>query len=140
MEVQEMLELDMSEIDSAAVVGASRDHSKYGYKVLMDLKNGGYEAFAVNPTCDDIEGMPCYPDLYSLPKKPDLLITVVPPKVTEKAVREAKEIGIDKIWMQPGSESDEAISYAEENGIGVMHHACIMIFRKEGVLREGHRP
>ena len=140
MEDGEMLELDMSQIASAAVVGASRDQSKYGYKVLMDLKNGGYEAFAVNPACDDIEGIPCYPDLHSLPKKPDLLITVVPPKVTEKAVREAKEVGIDKIWMQPGSESDEAISYAEDNGIGVMHNACIMIFHREGVLREGHRP
>ena len=135
-----MLELDMSQIASAAVVGASRDQSKYGYKVLVDLIRNGYEAYAVNPSCTEIEGSPCYPDLSSLPVKPDLLITVVPPKVTEKVVREAKELGIDKIWMQPGSESDDAIAYAEDNGIGVMHHACIMIYRREGVLREGHRP
>ncbi|MDY6795264.1 MAG: CoA-binding protein [Actinomycetota bacterium] len=143
LEVRQVLELNMREIDSVAVVGASRDPEKYGYKVLMDLKNGGYKAFAINPGCvegDEIEGVPCYPDLLSIPNVPDLLITVVPPKVTEKIVRQAKELGIEKIWMQPGSESEYAISFSEENGIGVMHNACIMIFRKEGVLKKGHRP
>lgn len=135
-----MLELDLSRIESAAVVGASRDKNKYGYKVLRDLIDNGYEAYAVNPSCPDIDGSPCYPDLSSLPKTPDLVITVVPPPVTEKVVEEAGKLGIDKIWMQPGSESEYAISYAEERGIGVVHHACIMIYRREGVLREGHRP
>jgi predicted CoA-binding protein len=134
-----MMDLDLQQIDVVAVVGASRDREKYGYKVLMDLKHAGYDAMGVNPSCEDIEGVPCYPDLASLPRAPQLLITVVPPKVTEKVVREAKETGIDRIWMQPGSESDEAAFFCEDNGIEYMRDACIMIFRKEGILSEGER-
>jgi uncharacterized protein len=132
-----MMDLDLQQIDVVAVVGASRDPEKYGYRVLMDLKKAGYEAYGVNPTVDDIEGVPCYPDLASLPHKPELVITVVPPKVTEKVVKEAKEAGLDHVWMQPGSESDEASSYCEDNGIEYMRDACIMIFRKEGILSDG---
>ena len=134
-----MMDLDLQQIDVVAVVGASRDREKYGYKVLMDLKNAGYEAYGINPACDDIEGVPCYPDLASLPRVPQLVITVVPPRVTEKVVEEAKGAGIDHIWMQPGSESDQAASYCEDNDIEYMRDACIMIFRKEGVLSDGER-
>ncbi|MBN2027928.1 MAG: CoA-binding protein [Actinobacteria bacterium] len=134
-----MMDLDLQQLDVVAVVGASRDPEKYGYKVLKDLEAAGYEAYGVNPSCSDIEGIPCYPDLASLPRVPQLVITVVPPKVTEKVVEEAKRAGIDRVWMQPGSESDEAASYCEDNAIEYMRDACIMIFRKEGILSDGER-
>ncbi|MDD3717993.1 MAG: CoA-binding protein [Actinomycetota bacterium] len=126
-----MMDLDLRQIEVVAVVGASRDRGKFGYKVLMDLKHGGYEAYGVNPACDEIEGVPCYPDLASLPRRPDLVITVVPPEVTEKVVREAEQAGIERIWMQPGSECDEAAAYCEKSGIEYMRDACIMVFRRE---------
>ena len=132
-----MMDIDLSKIGYIAVVGASRDRAKFGYKVLMDLVNAGYQACGVNPACTGIEGTACYPDLASLPWKPDLIITVVPPKATEKIVREAKEAGITRIWMQPGSESPKAIAFCEDNGIEVMHDACIMIYRRDGVLAQG---
>ncbi len=132
-----MMDLDLQQIDVVAVVGASRDTDKYGYKVLKDLETAGYEAYGVNPSCSDIEGIHCYPDLASIPRVPQLIITVVPPRVTEKVVREAKEAGIKRIWMQPGSESDDASSYCEDNDIEYMRDACIMIFRKEGILSDG---
>ena len=132
-----MMDLDLSKIDHIAVVGASRDTEKFGYKVLMDLVNAGYEACGVNPACTGIEGTACYPDLASLPWKPELVITVVPPKATEKVVRDAREAGISRVWMQPGSESPEAISFCEANGIEMMHDACIMIYRRDGILVEG---
>jgi hypothetical protein len=120
-----------------AVVGASRDPSKYGHKVLMDLKNNGYRVYGINPKYADIEGIPCYPDIGSLPERPGLLILVVPPEVTVKAVKEAEKAGIRKIWMQPGSECAEALTFCEKNGIDVIHNACIMIYRKEGTLSPG---
>ena len=135
-----MMDLDLSKIDHIAVVGASKDKEKFGYKVLMDLVNAGFEACGVNPSCDGIEGVACYPDLASLPWEPELVITVVPPKATEKVIQEAREAGISRIWMQPGSESSEAIAYCEANGIEMMHDACIMIYRRDGVLAEGERP
>ncbi|MEM4808772.1 MAG: CoA-binding protein, partial [Candidatus Nezhaarchaeales archaeon] len=113
-----------------AVVGASRDPQKYGYQVYRDLKSAGYKVYPVNPNAQEVLGDKCYPSLKELPAKPDVVVTVVPPQVTELVVEECKELGVRKIWMQPGSESEKAVEYCEENNIAVVHGACIMIERK----------
>lgn len=109
-----------------AVVGASRDESRFGYKVFKALLDSGYKVYPINPSADEIAGVKAYPRLSDLPEKPDVVDTVVPSKVTEKIVAEVAELGIKRMWMQPGSESDEAIRLAEEKGIIVVHNACAM--------------
>ena len=113
-----------------AVVGASRNPKKYGHQVYRDLKRAGYEVYPVNPNADEILGDKCYPDLESLPKKPDVVDLVVPPSITEKVVQTCKRLGIRKVWMQPGSESEWAINYCRENGIQVVYGVCVMIERR----------
>ncbi|MHA1238098.1 MAG: CoA-binding protein [Candidatus Odinarchaeia archaeon] len=110
-----------------AVIGVSRNPEKYGYKVYKDLKNAGYEVYAVNPNVSEVLGDKCYPTLKDLPRKPDVVNTVVPPKITEKIVRECYKLGIDKVWMQPGSESEDAINFCKNHGIKVVHGICIMV-------------
>ena len=114
-----------------AVVGASRDPNRYGYRVLVALRKAGYRVYAINPNADEVAGERAYPSLKDLPETPDVVDTVVPPAVTGRAVEEAASLGIKRIWMQPGSESDEAIRLAEERGMTVIHHACAML----GALR-----
>ena len=62
-----------------------------------------------------------------LHKKPDFVITIVPPKVTEKTVEQCKILGIDKIWMQPRSESEKAIEFCKENNIQFVNGICIVV-------------
>jgi predicted CoA-binding protein len=112
-----------------AVVGASRDPRKYGYQVYKDLKNAGYEVYPVNPKAQEILGDKCYPSLENLSIKPDVVDVVVPPEVTEQVVETCKKLGIKKVWMQPGSESGDAIKFCEENGIQIVHGMCVMIER-----------
>jgi len=116
-----------------AVVGASRDPQKYGYQVYKDLKTAGYKVYAVNPNADEILGDRCYPNLKDLPMKPDIVSAVVPPKVTEKIVETCKELGITRVWMQPGSESERAIKFCNENAIDVVHGVCVMKERRRRV-------
>jgi predicted CoA-binding protein len=111
-----------------AVVGASRDGKKFGNKVYKDLIRKGYRTYPVNPNAEEIEGQPCYPNLSALPEPADGLVFVVPPAETEKVVREAAEVGIPRVWMQQGSESEEAIRFCEENGISVVSGECILMF------------
>lgn len=113
-----------------AIVGASRNPEKYGYKVYKDLKEAGYKVYPVNPNASEILGDKCYPNLESLPVKPDVVNIVVPPNITEKIVKECKKLSIKKVWMQPGSESEEAINFCNENGIDVVYGVCIMIERR----------
>ncbi|MCD6109147.1 CoA-binding protein [bacterium] len=112
-----------------AVVGASNNPEKYGYKVLKDLKNAGYKAIPINPHEDEILGLKSYGTLAESPVKIDVVIFVVPPGVTEEVLKSVKKLGIKQVWMQPGSESEKAIEFCKQNGINHTANACIMIER-----------
>ena len=113
-----------------AVIGASRNPEKYGYKVYKDLKEANYRVYPINPNADEILGDRCYKKLFDLPIIPDVIDTVTPPEITEECVKEALKLGINKIWMQPGSESKKAINLCKENNIVVLHGLCVMIERR----------
>jgi len=113
-----------------AVVGASRNPEKYGHRVYRDLKEAGYTVYPVNPNADEVLGDKCYPKLESLPVKSDVVDLVVPPKVTEEVVKECKSLGIRKVWMQPGSESEKSVEFCKKNGIEVVYGVCVMVERR----------
>ena len=112
-------------------VGATIQKDKWGFKKYKEIKNAGFKVYPVNPKYDEIDNDKCFPNLKSLikflNKKPDFVITIIPPKVTEKIVEQCKTLGINKIWMQPGSESLKAINYCKENRIEVVHGVCIVV-------------
>jgi len=114
-----------------AVIGVSKNPTKYGHQVYIDLKEAGYLVYAVNPNIDEVLGDRCYHSLSELPEMPDVVDTVVPPSVTEGVVEECKELGIARVWMQPGSESENALNFCVENDIKVVHDMCVMVKRRE---------
>lgn len=114
---------------------ASNDENKYGHKVFRDLLENGYHAIAINPHEKEILGEKVYPTLTEYRQKIDIVIFVVPPKVTESILREVLELKISHIRMQPWSESKNTISFCKKNNIECTHDACIMIQRqKEEVI------
>jgi hypothetical protein len=110
-----------------AVVGVSENVEKYGFKIFKDLLENGYKVKGVNPKDGEILVRKIYKNLKELGTVPDLVITVVPPEITEQIVDECKEIGVKEIWMQPGSESENAVKKAKEYGISVIYNACFMV-------------
>ena len=113
-----------------AIVGASDNRDKYGNIIFRDLRDAGYKVIPVNPNADIVEGEKCYHSLSEIPIKVDVVDTVVPPHITEQIVKECKKIGITKVWMQPGSESEEAVIFCKDNGIEVIYENCIMAQRR----------
>ena len=113
-----------------AVVGASQDRQKFGNRVFRSLRDSGYIVYPVNPKVGKVEGARAYPSLADLPETPDVVDVVVPPAVTEQIVKEAGQLGLKRIWMQPGAESDAAIAYCNEQGIQVIYDACAMVWKK----------
>ena len=103
-----------------AVIGATDNHDKYDYRIFKNLKNRGYEVYPVNPRLKELEGTRCYARLADIPVKVDVVDFVVPPGVTETILRECQELGLTRIWLQPGSESDTAIAFCHENGLEVV--------------------
>lgn len=123
-----------------AVVGASRNRDKVGYQVYKTLREAGYRVFPVNPNADVIDGQEVYPHLDNIPARVDCLVTVVPPAITEAVMREAGHLKIPYGWMQPGSESEAAVTTAIAQGIRVVYGGpCIMMAiarrRRQEVMR-----
>lgn len=113
--------------DTFAVIGSFRSEEKFAYQIARYLIKKGKTVFPVNPTAKDVLGLPCSPEIGLLPVKPEVVSLVTPPEVTEKIVRECGALGIDKVWMQPGAESEKSIRFCVENGIQVIHDACILL-------------
>jgi len=110
-----------------AVVGVSEREEKFGFRIFRDLIKSGYNVQGINPRNGQVLGKKIYKSLKELEKIPDLVITVVPSQVTERIVEECYELGIKEIWMQPGSESKNAIEKARAYGIIVTSNACFMV-------------
>lgn len=110
-----------------AVVGATDNTGKYGHQIFKNLKSRGYEVYPVNPKFKELEGTRCYASLSNIPVKVDVVDFVVPPKVTEEILKECKELGLSRIWLQPGSESEAAIAFCHKNNLKVVHDVCVML-------------
>ncbi|MHC4220567.1 MAG: CoA-binding protein [Planctomycetota bacterium] len=111
-----------------AVVGASTDQTKYGNKVLRVYLQNDRPVYPINPKAPEVEGVAAFPDLRSLPEAVHGISVITPPKITEKVIQEAADLGIKHIWMQPGAESDAAIERAEQAGMSVIADGtCILV-------------
>jgi predicted CoA-binding protein len=125
-----------------AVVGVS-DKRETGCNLnYKKFKAAGYQVYAVNPRITNYDGDPCYPDLKSLPEKPEAVFILASPRVTEQIVRQCVELGVKHVWMHcmmgtraglatsMSSVSPEAVRLCRENGIAVIPGSCPNQFLK----------
>ena len=125
-----------------AVVGVSDKRDTGCNLAYRKFKKERYTVSAVNPRITTFEGDPCYPDLKSIPEKPDAVFILTNPKVTEQVVQQCVDLGIKRVWMhcmmgtKPGiaagmsSVSQDAVPMCRENGITVIPGACPNQFLK----------
>jgi acetyltransferase len=115
---------------SVAVVGASHNPAKIGYKILQNIVEGGYEGriLPVNPRGGEILGLPVYTSLGELGGEIDLVVTTVPARFALQAVKDAADIGakfnlvITSGFSEVGNieEERELTSYATERGMRII--------------------
>jgi predicted CoA-binding protein len=104
-----------------ALIGATDNPEKYGYRIFKNLVSRGYEMYPVSTRLKELEGIKCYASLTSIPVKVDVVDFVVPPAVTVQILNECKKLGLNRIWLQPGSESEDAIKFCNENNMKVAY-------------------
>ena len=119
-----------------AVVGVSDKRETGCNLAYTKFKENGYQVFAVNPRISTFNGDACYPDLKSLPEKPDAVFLLTNPKVTDQIIQQCVDLGIKHVWMhcmmgtKPGlasgmtSVSQPAVEMCEANGIEVIPGSC----------------
>jgi len=117
----------MLQLKTWAVVGATDNKEKFGYKIFKVMLEAGLEVYPINIGIQEILGKKCYATLKELPVKPDGVDIVVPPRVGEQILRECAELGITNVWLQPGADTEPIVNLAKELGLTVVDHACIMV-------------
>ncbi len=139
MTKREIIDEFMAQKDFA-IVGCSRNSKKFGTFVLKEFKNKGYNVFPVHREAKTIECIPCVSAIEHLPDHVQSLIIITPGEQTEKLVAEAKQKGIERIWIQQGAESPQAISFCNDNNIPYVAGECVMMFAEPlGLIHKLHR-
>ncbi|MDT8307802.1 MAG: CoA-binding protein [Anaerolineae bacterium] len=136
MSVIDTLAQDFLTQNKIAVVGVSDQRETGCNLAYRKFKQAGYAVSAVNPRLTTFEGDPCYPDLQSIPEKPDGVFILTNPRIAEEIVHQCVGLGIRRVWLhcmmgtKPGlaasmtSVSPDAVRLCRENGITVIPGSC----------------
>ncbi len=102
---------------SIAVVGASKDRSKPGGKIVLNIKEHGFKGdlWAVNPKGMPINGIPVFTRIEDLPGSPDLGIISVPKPLVRESLEALAAKGVRAvILLASGFGEVDARGKAEE--------------------------
>ncbi|KDQ14216.1 hypothetical protein BOTBODRAFT_55657 [Botryobasidium botryosum FD-172 SS1] len=121
-----------------AVVGASKDQSKFGTKVLKWYIERNKTVTPIHPREIVLEGIPTVPDLASLSSPSTTSVSIItPPKITLNVLKQVKELGVPAVWIQPGAEDQEVKDYIEEADLKdkvVLGGPCILVLG-DGIIK-----
>jgi len=119
--------MDPKGFKKIAVVGATTNPEKYGYKIVKHLAAKGYEVYPINPKYQDIDGIKCYKSVSDLPSDVELIVFVVPPEAGIEIAKEAVARGFKRLWFQPDTDSPEIRDYVNSlEGVEASFDVCIM--------------
>ncbi|KAI6129817.1 CoA binding domain-containing protein [Pisolithus croceorrhizus] len=116
-----------------AVVGASTDKSKWGTKILLWYIQRNRPVTPVHPNVDELEGIKTVKSIVDLPSPTETALSITtPPKVTLSLLKQAKELSIPAIWIQPGASDTACADFINENGM-----ADQVLWQGECLWRDG---
>lgn len=112
---------------TVAIIGASRDRSKFGNKSLRAHQAAGYEVYPINPKDSEVEGLACFASLADLPvQKLDRVSLYLPPAVAVKVLDEVAAIDVEQVWLNPGVADAAVRERADELGLAVIDGCSIV--------------
>ena len=100
-----------------AVIGVSPDPEKYSYRIFKRLLENGYQTYGISPRYENIDGIPIYPDLSSVPAKIEVAVFVFISMIGDTFFTQCLEAGVQYLWMQPGTYDDALIDTLSQSQI-----------------------
>ncbi|KAJ3868839.1 CoA-binding protein [Lentinula novae-zelandiae] len=99
-----------------AVVGASKDQTKYGTKVLQWYKAREMDVTPVHPKESELEGITAVKSIEELSSPSTTSISIITPsKITLALLQKAKELNVPALWIQPGASDRDCIQFIKDN-------------------------
>ena len=114
------------EMKTVAIIGASNDPRKFGNKAVRAFLQQGFTVYPVNPNEAEVEGLEAYKSIRDVPERPFMISVYVPPQVLLKLLADIAAKGCEELWLNPGTESDEALAEAERLKLNVVQ-ACSIV-------------
>lgn len=116
--------------EAIAIVGASSDSTKRGYKAMVGLIKDGYAGaiYPINPKADMILGVKAYPSLEAIPGKIDLALICTPATTLPGLIAECGKKGVKGAVVL-------ASGFKEIGGEGVKLEAAMMAAAREHNVR-----
>jgi acetate---CoA ligase (ADP-forming) len=117
--------------DSIAIVGASADPTKRGYKAIVGLLAGGYEGniYPINPKVKEILGLKTYPTLAAVTAAVDLAFICTPAKTISGLLEQCGQSGVKGAIVLAGGfgEVDAAGARLERDVLDAARKANVRI-------------
>ena len=109
--------------NSVAIIGASKDQTKRGFRAIQTLLQEKFAGaiYPINPKETELQGLPCYPDLDSVPNEIDLALICTPARTLPAMVKACGEKGVKGAVVLAGgfSEAGEEGSKLEQEMVAV---------------------
>lgn len=122
--------------DGVAVIGATDSQMKGGFHIVRNAL-AGYRGrlYPVNPRYKEILGLPCYPDVQSIPGTIDMAVYFIPAKFLPETIRACAAKGVKGIIIQSAGFSEtgpegkrlqeESVALARSLGVRLWGPNCM---------------
>lgn len=117
MDIEELMKLK-----KWVVIGDVSNETKYANKILNKFKSMGYVVSGVHPK----GGESIYTTLKEVPYTIEAIDLCINAKYGIEFLKEAKELGVKNVLIQPGAESDEILKYCKENSINAIENCALI--------------
>jgi acetate---CoA ligase (ADP-forming) len=115
--------------DSIAVLGASPDVHRIRGRLLHQLRENGYPGriLPINPSYQEIDGLPCYPSIAAVGAPVDLALVAIPAAGVAPALEECATAGVKNTLIISSG-------FAEEGGAaGDMQADLVAVTQRTGI-------
>ena len=122
---------------SVAILGASANPQKLGYRLVANMRATGYEGavYPISRSVDEIESYPTVRSLTGLLEPPDLVLVSIPAEAVPEAISDAVSIGARAAivlacgFAEAGAEGsalqNELVAQAEAGGMRLIGPNCM---------------
>lgn len=118
-----------------AVIGASNDRHKFGYRAVRAFKRQGYTVIPINPNESEVDGEKAYPSVLEVPGTIDMATVYLQPEPGLQVMAQLAEKGVEEVWLNPGADDDRVVARAKMLGLNVIQ-ACSIIGIGESPYRD----
>ena len=110
-----------------------QNRTRYSFKAIQMLQHHGHVPVPVNPTYEQILGLPCYSRIDQVPPPIDTVTVYLGKRRSDPLIEQITNAGARRIILNPGAENAELSDAAANKGIEVVE-GCTLVMLTIGTF------